>query len=195
MYHISSDARAQGSARRIGEGMLRCLKKMPFQQITVSELQRESGVGRSTFYRLFDNTADVLDHLCNQIFERADRSLLGTEQPSATEMTLTFIRLWMQDRDLLQGMIDSGRMDVLQSAHMRNMAKHPQLLPPELTEDPVQLHYLTAALASCTAAFLTAWLQSGATEEPEMVQRRITRCAQTLCGIFAQDSEEANRER
>lgn len=70
MYHIQKDIRAQKSAKLIGEGMLKCLGEKRFEEISVSDVQRASSVGRSTFYRLFDNTADVLAYLCDGILSR-----------------------------------------------------------------------------------------------------------------------------
>ena len=60
MYHISKDKRALQSSELIYNGLLECIKKKPFDQISVSDLQKASGVARSTFYRAFDNISDVL---------------------------------------------------------------------------------------------------------------------------------------
>ena len=60
MYHISKDKRAVQSSELIYKGLLECIKKKPFDQITVSDLQKVSGVARTTFYRAFDNISDVL---------------------------------------------------------------------------------------------------------------------------------------
>lgn len=68
MYHISKDKRTIESARLIYEGLLECLKTKAFDQITVSDLQKESGVARSTFYRAFDNISDVLYWKCDTRF-------------------------------------------------------------------------------------------------------------------------------
>ena len=54
MYHISKDKRALQSSELIYNGLLECIRKKPFDQITVSDLQKASGVARSTFYRAFD---------------------------------------------------------------------------------------------------------------------------------------------
>ena len=66
MYHIKPDKRSQTSAKLICDAMLRCLDEKPFSEITIVDLQKESTVGRSTFYRLFDRTEDVLEYLYEQ---------------------------------------------------------------------------------------------------------------------------------
>ena len=62
MYHISKDKRALQSSELIYNGLLECIKKKPFDQISVSDLQKASGVARSTFYRAFDHS-DILELL------------------------------------------------------------------------------------------------------------------------------------
>ena len=66
MYHIKSDKRSQTSAKLICDAMLRCLETKSLFETTIVDLQKESPVGRSTFYRLFDRTEDVLEYLYEQ---------------------------------------------------------------------------------------------------------------------------------
>ena len=101
MIHIQQDPRAVRSAGLIADGLTACLARMPFGEVTVTAVCRAAGVGRSTFYRLFDNTADVLDYRCGQVF---------TAMPDAPEEppALRFIRLWMDNRVLLQAILESG---------------------------------------------------------------------------------------
>lgn len=46
--------------RLLCETLLRLLDKKPLDKISVSELCRESGINRATFYRHYDTTRDVL---------------------------------------------------------------------------------------------------------------------------------------
>lgn len=68
MYHIRNDKRAIQSSELIYNGLLECIRKKPFDQITISDLQKASGVARSTFYRAFDNISDVLFWKCDTCF-------------------------------------------------------------------------------------------------------------------------------
>lgn len=60
MYHISNDIRAQKSAKRICGAVLGCARQKPFDEITIADLHKEYLISRTTFYRLFDNTVEVL---------------------------------------------------------------------------------------------------------------------------------------
>ncbi len=50
MYHIKQDKRAQTSVELICTGLKQCLREKSFENITISDIQRISGVSRSTFY-------------------------------------------------------------------------------------------------------------------------------------------------
>lgn len=184
MYHIQKDIRAQKSAKLIGEGMLKCLEEKRFEEITVSDLQRASTVGRSTFYRLFDNPADVLAYLCDGIFEQAGREYAQLSKLTTDETTLRFIRIWMENKDLLKAIVDSGRTEFLHEAHMKYLAPNDTFFPGTETMDPVQVEYLMSTLTSCIAAFLSVWIKNGGLETAEQLQKRIKICFIMLGQIF-----------
>lgn len=86
MYHISNDKRAKKSAELIYQGLLACLEHKSFDQITVTDLQKASGVARTTFYRAFDNISDVLYWKCNLCFQEVLEGF--TEEQFVNEMKL-----------------------------------------------------------------------------------------------------------
>ena len=70
MYHIKEDKRAKASVELICDGLKRCLKEKSFESVTISDIQRVSGVSRSTFYRNFDR--QTRNEIINSyIFRRA----------------------------------------------------------------------------------------------------------------------------
>ena len=60
MYHIKTDKRSQRSVKLFCEGLAEVLKKKDYQEISISDLCLETGMARTTFYRLFDIIDDVL---------------------------------------------------------------------------------------------------------------------------------------
>lgn len=68
MYHIKNDKRCHKSAAHIGEALKALLEEKPLAEISVTDLQKASGVSRSTFYRLFDNVDDVLVYIIEEDF-------------------------------------------------------------------------------------------------------------------------------
>ncbi len=184
MYHISNDKRAVKSASLIGNGMLKCLQTKNFADITVTDVQKASTIGRATFYRLFDNTADILSYLCDGIFEQAKKEYKELSTLTAEQTTLIFIRLWMENRILLKAIVDSNRMDFIFRAHMKYLAPAQQMFMGESEMDEVQTTYLMTMLTACTSAVLTAWLANGGKETATQLQFRIKKCFKTLGKIF-----------
>lgn len=177
MYHIKDDKRAQRSAQLIGEGLLELLRTKKFDQITVTELQRASGVGRATFYRLFDNTADVLAYLCDGVTQRIlerQRALAGRP---ARETVVFFLNEWIQNETLLQAVFDSRHVGALYNA-MRTLAEQggPYFFPGERME-PAQLEYLVDIASTALIGGLSAWVRRGKTETAEDVYARVEAAA------------------
>lgn len=184
MYHISNDKRTIKSAELIGNGLLKCLEQKDFAEITVTDVQKASTVGRATFYRLFDNTADVLSYLCDGIFEQAEKAYKELNILSADETTLEFIRIWMKNKTLLKAIVDSNRMDFIFRAHMKYLTPSKEDFFRDSEMDEVQTTYLMTILTACTSAVLTAWLANGGKETAEQLQFRIKECFRTLGKVF-----------
>lgn len=184
MYHISNDKRAVNSAKKIGNGLLTCMQSKNFTEITVTDVQKASSIGRATFYRLFDNTADVLSYLCDGIFEQADEKYKRAKTTVADETVLEFIRIWMQNKSLLKAVVDCNRTDLIFRAHVKYLAPRNEEFFGKNKSDEKQTVYLMATLTACTSAFLTAWLTTGSDESAEQLQLRLKECFKTLGEIF-----------
>lgn len=169
MYHIKADKRSQTSAKLIGEAFLRLLGEEEFNCITISAIQRTAGVGRATFYRLFDNTADVLAYLCDETTGRVlarQRELVGR---STRELIIFFISEWMRSERLLQAIFDSNHEDVLYRS-MQAMAKeggHYFFNGEQVA--PEQLDYIVGIASTALVGGLSAWVSHGKTESAEEV--------------------------
>lgn len=67
---MNKDMRVAVTERMLREGMLRCLEAKPLSKITVSDLCRESGINRSTYYNHYDSPALILKEIA---FEHAEK--------------------------------------------------------------------------------------------------------------------------
>ena len=185
MYHIKSDKRSQTSAHLIGNAMMELLKVKNFDDISVSDIQRQSTVGRATFYRLFDNTVDVLSWLCNQIFDTmTNRNALPTE--NMVESMISFIGTWMEHEVLLQAIIRSGHIEVIYEMLYRRMKEAGDLLFPDLQLENGKADYLVSIASTAMIGGLSAWLKHGKTESAEQVFENI----REVIGVFHQLTEK-----
>lgn len=171
MYHISNDKRAIQSSELIYNGLLECIEKKPFDQITISDLQKASGIARSTFYRAFDNISDVLYWKCDTCFYE----VLGKYRPKLFQGELDLARhyfqYWMNHSDILELLIQINRQDIIYACHMKNA----KLLQERFGKIP-GLHikhgnYFMAIRTGFTISILTTWLTGGRKENAdELVQ-------------------------
>ena len=101
MYHIKNDKRAYMSAELISSGLLELIKTVPFEQITISDIQRVSTVSRSTFYRNFDCIEDVLMLLCDRSFDAA----IKRAEETGEEIRIAVFRYWFENVSLLETIV------------------------------------------------------------------------------------------
>lgn len=168
MYHIKEDKRSRTSAQLVGKAMMELLETHAFDDISISDIQRQSTVGRATFYRLFDNTVDVLSWLCNQTFDQ-----IVSQHPDLSggmeEAMTHFIGTWMEQEALLQAIIRSGHIEVLYEMFFRRMEETGEVLFPGLELEPHKADYLISISTTAMIGGLSAWIKHGKTETAEEV--------------------------
>lgn len=121
MYHIPKDKRAEQSAEKLYQGLMKSLKTKELCDVTTAETVRNANVSRATFYRLFDNTADILTWRCETIMQESIiRGVKGGEK-SSSDAFVYFASCWLENKELLSSLMKSGRMDILSLVHERHM--------------------------------------------------------------------------
>lgn len=166
MVHIKNDLRAKKSAELIRTGLVRCLRRKSFSELTVSELIEESGVGRTTFYRLFDNINDVLFYECDLLAGKLIQKY--REQPKKTDFLRFSLAYWLEHYLSLEAVFASNRADILQEA----MVKHGNYLtePFQMQNIPEkERDYLMATSTSVLSSMLMVWIRHGRTETVDEV--------------------------
>lgn len=73
--------------RLLQEGLLRLLEKKDLAKINVTELCRESGINRATFYKYYGCPDDVLATIKEQFFQE----LLESQQQDTVKSPMTYI--------------------------------------------------------------------------------------------------------
>lgn len=68
MYRIGKDKRKTQSAKLICKGLQELMRTQDFAAITVTNIVNISGIGRATFYRLFDDKSDVVLYQMESVF-------------------------------------------------------------------------------------------------------------------------------
>lgn len=164
MYHIKEDLRMHKSADKILSALTVCLKSKAFSEISFTDLRKVSGVGRSTIYRLFDSTADILAYGCDKFAARVNdsyRHMTAGETPDKREIALFVFESLADEYELLNAIMQSKREDIL----ARSMLRFKQYLAEGTTDVRAKYHKEIAAAA--IGAIFKVWLSNGRKEPPE----------------------------
>ncbi|MDO5378408.1 MAG: TetR/AcrR family transcriptional regulator [Clostridia bacterium] len=181
MFHIKDDKRTQRSAALVMKGLARCLQSKPFCDITVSDLWRESGVSRATFYRLFDNVADVVAYQCEVLAAQIEERYRESGSRGAEGFLPFSIAFWLENHAVLEAVFASGRTDLLQAALQAHSAYLLEAFAlPSLSE--AEWEYGGAALTTMLGSLLMVW-----------VRREKRETAPQLCSIYHTMVREAAR--
>lgn len=186
MYHIKSDKRSQKSAQLITASFLNLTKSKSFQNITITDIEKESGVARSTFYRLFDNTVDVLSYKCDQIFQNLIEYHTSHRPDGMDSLMQSAASYWMQNSYLLEAVYKSGHQDILIESFNKNypeiMAAYQKSPRPEYKRDQ---DYYSSLLSSMISSSLLTWVKNGRQETAEelwaILKNLIQEMYQTFC--------------
>lgn len=169
MYHISNDKRSKQSAELIYNGLLECIKKKPFDLITITDLQKASGVARTTFYRSFDNLSDVLYWKCDACFYEVLGKFTPQMFKGEIELARHYFTYWMEHSDILELLIEINRHDIIYACHMKNA----DILQERFGKIPglkmKHGNYFMAIRTGFTISILTAWLKGGRKESPDEI--------------------------
>lgn len=193
MYHIANDKRAIHSAQKVCESFNKIIQTKPLEEISVSELQRDSKVSRATIYRLFDTPVDILLYQMNQIFEETSRTIFEHKVSNMDELFITLLNIWVGYKPIWQAAFDNRRSDLIFAAHSQFLSQKKEVVQQVLGIDDNQSVYLTTFISAAFTALLLSWLKTGGTEGPEKIRERMKenlRCFGTLQKMQFMNLEE-----
>ncbi len=148
-------------------GLYNCLKHKRFDDITISDIQKESSVGRATFYRLFDNMNDVLEYECNNVFEqmlseyknKCNNKLIVTDQFEA--MFLFFMEYWINHPLLIEAITSENRAHIINKVYRNHAEEIGYFLAPNEELSKVEIDYLTSIIIGAIGGAFYMWLKNG----------------------------------
>lgn len=174
MYHIPSDIRAHKSAMHICDAILKCSKHKPFSEITVSELSKNYGISRTTFYRLFDNIVDVLEYACDYMGQSI---LLHIEGNSPKEMTINTISALKNRKDFINLLFRSGHSDIFQKVHEKYFPLSRLSNGIDFKGDTAYFHTL---LAHMIPIAINIWTIEGEKDSPDELYEKLSQSIKML---------------
>ena len=163
MYHIKTDKRSQRSAKLFCEGLAEVLKKKDYQEVSISDLCLETGMARTTFYRLFDIIDDVLLYQFDALFKESMQKYKDSKEPiSYAKIILTTA---INNQTITSILIHSGRTDLFDFSTRLNEKQLLSDLHLDM-EDQKRL-YCTSMLNAMIFAAMKTWITNGCKENAD----------------------------
>ena len=170
MYHIKNDQRAIRSSQMLYDGLARLMREKPFNAITVTDLVESAQVGRTTFYRNFDEIEDILRMRCDQTFDELITYVVEYLRQNPNEIhTATLkpmLRYFYLHSDIVELLMLAKRIDIIQDSFQARLQpfKKQVIARHEIAEEYVD--YAIAIRIGVLTNILIQWIENGKRHAP-----------------------------
>ena len=158
---MSNEGRNAYVIEHLTNAMLELLRDKPLGEISISELVENAGVGRASFYRNFENKADIVKAYLNKIFhEWVDEYEKSPERPLSEQIRTLFAHFekYRNFYTLLNG---RGLLWLLKDVVVG-------ILGPKPAHSPIEA-YSRAYVAYVLYGWIEVWFQRGMKESAEEI--------------------------
>lgn len=173
------DRRALRTRRALHEALIRLIIERDYDGISVSDITDAANVGRSTFYAHFTDKDDLLRsgtaHLRTILFREHDTAIAGEERADWRTLGFSrFMTVHLQEQQLLYRALMRGRAGPIIIETLREYIceiVRAELTPPEGAASKAPPELAVQFVVGAYMSVLTWWLDRGAREPPETIDR------------------------
>ena len=189
MYHIKNDRRAIRSSEMLYDALVVLMGQKKFEKIKVSDLIKEAGVGRATFYRHFDTIEDILRMRSDQTIDSLLTYLISYRQrhniKDRWELLKPFLRYFYLDSTIVELLIQAERVHILQTSFYKRIEPiKQQLIKIGLLDvAPEYIDYGVAIRVAVPISILTQWVKSGKQQAPDELANELNRLAKKMITV------------
>lgn len=180
MYHISNDKRASESAHRIRQALEKLLEKHSFDGISVSQICTQAEVSRTTFYRLFDIPADIIQWYCD-MHSQALVAELKKEELAVLEKPFHFnVRYILEHPEALELAYKAGRIDIADNSFFRNVEPMLNEVREKHQLNDADMHMSTTLVSAIITSAAKVWMDDGKKVSADVICEQIIRIIRHL---------------
>lgn len=150
---------------QITSALLRLITQRPLNEITITDIAKEAGVGRASFYRNFNSKEDIL----NQYLHRMLSDWYETVENLTTEhgtWQLSLMEHYYENRDFYLPINQAG----LSNLGLQNIIDVCGAKP----EDDNLNAYFHSLMAYSIFGWIIEWMNRGMQETPEQLYRMLS---------------------
>ncbi len=153
----------QDTPQAIYLALIRLMHQRPLASITISQITREAGVSRPTFYRYFDGKMAVIHWYCQKVFDQFMKtlSMYAEEDISNQHIAYTSFYYWEEQSVFIEVLIDHEIDHVL----MDRLKEFTQRSPLKFQyENDRERAYKVSFFAGGVFNLVRDWIRSGKRE-------------------------------
>ena len=185
MYHIKSDKRQMQSVNMLIDGLSLLLSEKSFEKITVKEVVEASKVGRTTFYRSFDEIKDILiyeyDNLLKELAVYIVDYITNSGMPLGKNILKPALRFFYTDESVVQKLMRAGQHEVMKERMLSMfrdfMNNHMQI------KSDYKEYYIELRCAIWTSILFT-WIKNDKDIPPDILAEYVS---QQIVELFGND--------
>jgi AcrR family transcriptional regulator len=178
MYHIKDDQRSIRSSEMLYDGLAKLMREKDFNAITVTDLVEAAQVGRTTFYRNFDEIEDILRMRNDQAFEGLVSYLQEYRQKythdSSTNLLKPVLRYFYLHSELIELLIIANRIDIVQESFRRLLEPFKSIFGAFYGVEEDYVEYIIAIRIGGITNILTHWIETGKKQAPDELADKLT---------------------
>lgn len=170
------------SINLIVEAMLELMGTKPFKNITISEITRQAGVVRNTFYAHFNTKEDILSHHMFHIFETGLKAYYEENVFDHEKMSKLYFGLWSENKDFLKLLNDNDLLSILNGfENQLDQLGLTELLNAFCPVSEKAFIYLNTFYASTLTCMIKQWVKTDMKESPEELGKIYLELTGTEC--------------
>jgi AcrR family transcriptional regulator len=178
MYHIKDDQRSIRSGEMIYEGLAKMMREKEFATITVTDLINAASVGRTTFYRNFDEIEDVLRMRCDQVVSGLVeylRAYLQQQQEAGPRAAILkpILRYFYLHSELIELLIKAKRIHIFEEAMLSRFKPFKDLIGAYYRLEGDYVDYVMVLRIGGITNILTHWIETGKKLAPDELAERL----------------------
>ena len=142
--------------KQILNTLLRMMKEQDFDSIVISDLTKQAGVGRASFYRNYADKKDVLIQEAERLHKEWKEQFESEEHTEANELLISLLDFYKAHSVFYLSLYDVGLTSIIQDSIVDQKAITPDM--------PNAIAYLQSSLAYMVYGWVIEWVKRGMME-------------------------------
>lgn len=175
MYHIKEDKRSLTTSRMLYDALIEQLNRKRVDEISVSELVTFAGIGRSTFYRNFDNIVDILTWQCDLSFAKVIEDYYVIGRKSNVSMTEYIFDYWYNNSEVIEKLLAIKRIDIIYDSFIKNSKMFAAKINVTPIKNAIIEEYFLTVRIGIFISVVKVWIENGKKESPKQLSALLTK--------------------